>query len=282
MLQKRILAGMAICALALGGCTGSGGGSSDRSSTPRLPSVGGGETGTGLAFASTSDTADSSLRYVAINVRGQGASGNTGALDHDNGVITDGILAGTLNDPSRTEIALTDGGIANLTNPDNADFVRFFTLQGASFQEFGVVGAGTAAADIPTSGSADYSGTVNMSVFDGSRDTFTLTGDVNINARWSGSRGVDMAFSNLTGTNSTGAVGAGETGTLDIDNARISGAAFTGGQASGTGPLFDGFTAGASLSGTRGEFFGPNADEVGGTVSVLQNDVRVIGVYTGN
>ncbi len=272
---------LTVCASVLLSACGGGGGDDGNSGEPTAPDVTGGVAGSATVFSNASVTEDSALRYVAVTTSGAGSNGNTGALDHDGNLITGGLLGGDLNG-GRTQVDLTDGGLANLTNPNGQQYVRFFNLEGSQFNRFGVVGIQTGAANVPDSGGATYSGIVEMQAAN-SDDSYDLTGTVNITATFAGSGNVTSAFTQLSGTgNTSGFVGTGDTGTITISNATISNGAFTGGAASGTGPLFDDISGTANLSGTRGEFFGPAADEVGGVLSISQGDLEILGVYSAD
>lgn len=280
MTRKAVLT---LCAGALlGACGGSGGGDDGGSDEPVASDVTDGVVGSTLGFTSTSAVQDSSLRYVAVTTSGEGSNGNTGALDHDGNLITGGLLEGTING-SRTRIELTNdntGAIANLSG--GLQFVRVFGFEGSQYSRFGVVGIQTGDANVPDSGTGVYSGTVQMQATN-SDDSYSLTGNVAVSASFAGAGNVTSTFDQLSGTgNNTGSVGTGDTGTITITGATISNGAFTGGTASGTGPLFDDVSGAANLSGTRGEFFGPAADEVGGVLSLSQGDLLVTGVYTAD
>jgi len=238
--------------------------------------VSAGVIGSAVPFADATSTVDSSLRYVAVTNQGVGVAANTAALDHNGGTITGGRLGGVLNAP-RTQVTLTNGGIADLQNPQATQYLRIFRTQGTGADRFGVVGVQTDPATMPTTGSATFNGSVEMQATN-TTDSYALVGDAAITANWGSPARVNSTFNNFTVTSGNGA-GLATIGTLTITNAPLADAAFLGGTPSGTGDLFGTVATSAKMTGTRGEFFGPGAAEVGGVVVLKQTTLEVIGVY---
>ena len=226
-------------------------------------------------LSSTTATMPTQLRFVATTDDGVRSSGNAGTLQHDTNVISSGRLAGTINN-ARTEIDLNASGRAVLTNPANTDYLLVFATEGNGTPIFGVVGQVTASGGVPTGGNTTYNGSIDLTVADGNTID-TLSGDARIRTSWDNGQ-VDSRFNNFARGNTSVA------GSIEIDNANISGNSFSGGSLSTTGNVFD-VTGSASLSGTRGEFFGPGADEVGGVLLIDDTGSgtrRIVGVYSAN
>ncbi|PUB15496.1 transferrin-binding protein-like solute binding protein [Yoonia sediminilitoris] len=283
---------LAICAAILLSACGGGGGSGEvqapaadisGESASIPPEAVDGVQGSAVVFANTTSGQLSSLRYVSVSTELTGLDQNTGALDHDAGRITGGLFAGAINQ-GRTLVDLDEGGTATLQNLSNTDYVRVFQLQGSDFDQFGtgVVGVQTA----PTSsalatgigtGSSIYNGDVRLQATD-TTDTYAVSGAAEVNVSFENSN-ANISFTGLTGRGNADPATI-DAGTLTISGANLNGAAFVGGRATGTGSLFSGLNDDTESSGTRGEFFGPDADEVGGTVAIDTNSLEVVGVYT--
>lgn len=273
----RILRGvlMTTLSLAVAAC-GGGGGSDGSSSTDGSGS--GPIVGTYTEFADTTSTEATALSYLAVTNAGAASTGSAGTLDHDMDEIDGpGELAGTFTG-GRTGIDLSGGGTAVLSNEAGTEFLRIFSTSGTGSDLFGVVGQATTGADMPDSGSANYDGTVLLDVSDGAA-IYALTGDVAISATFAGT--VDSTFSGFSGTrtDSGGTTSVSGLGTVSISGATQSGTGFSGGTPSGSGSVFSRVTDSADITGTNGQFFGPNADEVGGTLVVEDTSISVFGVY---
>jgi hypothetical protein len=263
-----------IALASLAACGGSGGGSGGGSSASQSTAIVDGYAPIANKTAST----PSNLQFVAITNDGTPSTGNAGALNHGNGRINSGLLAGTLNS-GRTQIGLPGGSDVRLTNEGGTEFLRMFQTDGLAPDRFGVVGVATELADMPDSGDVTYNGRVRMDAFDGAA-SYALSGDARITADFDGGGSVDSRFSNLSGTrNDTQSVS--NVGTINIDDAVISGSSFSGGTVSTTGAVFD-LSGTPSTNGTNGQFFGPDADEVGGTVVIKDGDLEVFGVYAAD
>ncbi len=265
--QAIVILAASTCGLAA--CTGSSDGSGGGGGIPTSEEY--------TEFDNTSSLTPSPLTFVAITNTGTPSSGNAGTLAHNLGAITGGQLQGTLNG-DLSVITLSSGGFANLSNPEStAEYLRIFRTEGTGSDLFGVVGQATNLVDMPdiNTGSASYSGVVELQVDDGDA-TYALTGDAAITAFWMTSS-VNSTFDELSGTRNDSEI-VNDVGTISISNATIAGSGFSGGTLSTTGTVFD-VTAGASIDGTNGQFFGPAADEVGGTIVIDDTDLSVLGVF---
>ncbi len=227
-------------------------------------------------FLATTVGATSTFRTVAINNSLVIADPITGTLNHETNQISGGELAGSLNQ-QRTELTLTSagGGTVALTNLAATEYVRFFQTSGTGDDLFGVVGQRTFNDDIPDTASAVYNGVVAMEV-NNSDGPHILTGDARITANWGS--GVDALFRNLSGTVNGGS-NQNVAGTIGITGASLNGSSFAGGNLVRTGTIFN--STGNVDPPFEGQFYGQNADEVGGifTMTSSADDVNVAAVF---
>lgn len=223
-----------------------------------------------------------------------GFEGDTTPVDGDSvvnlasGAVT-GDFAGTLN-AERTRIALAGGGTVTLTDPELAatEYVRVFRREAAgSDPAFGVIGFLSSPTDLPGSGRVSYTGAAEVTAADATR-IYTLDGTAFIVADFGAGR-VRIDLQDLGGTadgvspGNTGPVTVPRGGRITVDASRISGASFTGGEASVSDLPFD-LTGNADASGTKGGFFGPGADEAAGRVVVDDpaGSVRILGTFAAD
>jgi hypothetical protein len=267
-----------VSAFALSACGGGGGGGLTGGSGGAAPSGedmdgSGPTTNTYTQFLATTSGATSTFRTVAIDNNFGTADPITGTFNHATNQISGGALAGSLNQ-QRTKLTLAGGGTVTLTNPAATEYVRFFKTSRPSDDNFGVVGQATFNDDIPDSASAVYNGAVEMEV--NNSDTYILTGDARITANWGS--GVDALFSNLSGTVSGGS-NQNVSGTIGITGASLNGSSFAGGNLVRTGTIFN--STGNVDPSFEGQFYGQNADEVGGifTMTSSADDVNVAAVF---
>ena len=223
-------------------------------------------------------TSTESTELVFLGTTNTGALrfGNAGTLDHVTNALVGGRLAGTTND-ARTTIMLNGGGIATLTNPTGADYLRVFTTQGDGEPIFGIVGQQTGPSGIPDNGSTTYLGQIDLTSADGVNLT-SLTGDAEITASWSSGGSASVTFDAFRDGGNTVAGG------ITITGAAISNSGFSGGNLATSGALFD-VTDSANIANTRGYFFGPGAAEVGGVLIVDDTgdgNLEIIGVLAPN
>lgn len=190
-------------------------------------------------------------------------------FSYSDGQITGGLLN------------LTDIDSGSFTNPANGEFSRVVRISGESI--FGVVGldvlSGDLPSDLPTSGtvSSYNEGWVGLTaIFE--EGPYVLEGDATFTATWA-TNDIDGRFFNLSGTDPLDAV-VTNVGTINLNNAVISGDNFTGGSVTGTG-VFSPLSGSSNTSGTAGTFFGPQADELGGILRINDagQDIFVLGVF---
>ena len=267
--RPAVLAGLLPVLAACG--ASSGGGSSGSAAQDDFDPVTGTENaGTTIGnFQDTTNATPSALSFIAID-DGVGTSGTTGALDHAANTVTAGILQGDLN-AGRTEIALDGGGTATLTNPASTEFARFFRIESPTDTRVGVVGM--TAADIPTDGTVNYGGHVDLTFVRRNDPPRSVDGAANVSVNFDTNR-VTTTFGDLSETG-----GLSNVGTLTISGATLVGDSFSGGTASGTGLLDLDATSAGVQSATGGQLYGPNADEVGGVVAISTDDLTVQGAY---
>jgi hypothetical protein len=203
------------------------------------------------------------------------------------GAVTGGVFAGTLN-AARTRIDLAAGGTVELTDPGATEYVRLFRTEPLTGDPvFGVTGFPSAPGDLPASGRVAYTGAAQIEAADATR-LYTLAGTGLITADF-GDGEVRIELRDLAGSaqgvspGNTGTVAVPPGGRITVDGSAISGAGFAGGRASASGLPF-GITDSADASGTRGGFFGPGADEVGGRVVVSDpaGDVGILGTFAAD
>lgn len=169
---------------------------------------------------------------------------------------------------------LANGGTAILTNPDDAQYLRVFRTSGTGNDLFGVVGQPTILVDLPTAGYGRYDGIVIMAV-DNTDGTYALTGSARVTANRSGS--VDTHFAERSGR-LNGDSDVNISGTISMAGAQLTGTAFSGGDLSTTGTVFD--RSGVLTTTHNGQFFGRNADEAGGTFTLGANDLSVSALFS--
>jgi hypothetical protein len=252
---------------ALAACGGGGGGGGGIQVPPEVDGY--------IALSNTSSTGETPLGYVAITNTNATSSGFAGTLDHDTGTVRNGSLSGTI-DGALTGISLANGNSATFTNPAGTTHVRIFTTNGLSNDLFGAIGQFTNQADKPIDGTSTYNGDVIMDAFNGS-DSFALTGNATVNVGWIGAGDVDTVFTGLSGQkNDTQNVQ--NIGTVTINNATITGTSFSGGTFSTTGS--DLAYSGGGNGEIEGQFFGPDATEVGGVFSLdAPSQIELSGVF---
>jgi hypothetical protein len=271
--------------VALAGCSpggpppgGSGGGSGG--SLEVFPPSGDAPPGDPALVAGTQ--ADAALLLLAFEGDGT-VRDATGSVALSTGAVSGADLAGQL-DAARTRIDLSAGGVLVLENLAGTEYVRQATATTAGASYFGVLGIPSLPTDLPASGGVSYTGRAVLQAVD-SFDRYDLTGAALVNADFGAGR-VRMELSDVGGTRqgisgtSVAPEAIAPVGRIVIADSVISGAGFEGGRASSTGlPFF--LSRDASAAGTRGAFFGPGADEVGGRIAVddPQGDVRVQGSF---
>ena len=264
---------LATCSL-LAACGGGGGGGGANEVQVQVPT-----SDDYIRLSNTSSTGETPLGYVAINNVNRTSSGYAGMLDHDGGTVNGGLLVGAINN-SRTRVTLSGGETADLSNPANNLHARLFSTSGLPNDLFGVVGQYTNLDDVPDAGSSTFNGTVELQADNGNA-TFALTGDAMITVAWDAVNDVDSVFDDLDGVRNDG-VGPGvnvqDVGTITITDATLNGTSFSGGTFSTTGD--DLAYTGGGTQVNAGQFFGPEATEVGGVFGLnAPNELELSGVF---
>lgn len=273
-LSAKSFAFVTTCSL-LAAC-GGGGGGGDREVQIPVPT-----SDDYIRLSNRSSTGETPLGYIAINNANRTASGYAGMLDHDGGTVAGGLLTGTINN-GRTRVTLAGGETADLSNPSNNLHARLFSTSGLANDLFGVVGQYTNPDDVPDAGSSTFNGTVELQADNGDA-TFALTGNALITVGWDTNNDVDSVFDDLEGIRNDG-VGPGvnvqNVGTITITGATLSGSTFSGGTFSTTGD--DLAYTGGGTEVNAGQFFGPEATEVGGVFGLnAPNELELSGVFIG-
>ncbi len=202
------------------------------------------------------------MAYVVLNGQTP-TSSDAVSITYNSGAIAGGLLNGT------------DLDNAEYTNPANGEFSRIVRISGDNV--FGAVGLDVQNGDLPTTGSTTYNqGWVGMTAIV-ETGTYVLEGNAEFTANWDDGN-VNGRFYNLDGKFNNANVG--NQGTITLTGATIASDNFSGGQVSGTG-IFAPLDGSSSTSGTSGTFFGPDADEVGGVLSIddSDEDIRVLGAF---
>ncbi len=266
MSRTPFLSAALIALLALSACGGGGGSDS-----------GGGSSGNAYtAFSQRDITRTSTIGgHVVINGSSAEIRQIQASLSHNEGALT-GFTDGTntLNDSDGDDAGTWTNGTITLQPSDaqqgNYDYVALYNLviddgDGGPM----IIGAITATSDIPTSGSATFSGEafIDGSTTDSSGPSLTSTGTATVNVDYSGA--VDLTITNVSGVPYDTITVTGMSlnpsarntfsgGTLAIMN----GSSDVTGDLIGTAPTLD----------AQGSFFGADGsgdpDEVGGVFAV--------------
>ncbi|MEO1650607.1 MAG: transferrin-binding protein-like solute binding protein [Pseudomonadota bacterium] len=239
---------------------------------------GGGGTGAqdAVAFQDAVETSSSSITVLGLNAAASVVARETGTLDREANTLTYGSLSGTLLE-DRSGVDLDDGAIT-FDGEADAAAVRFEATQGTT-NTIGVIGVTTAADSLPT-GTATYTGDTVLTAVAGT-DVFELTGVANVTAEFDADTPtVTTALSGLSGTRQP-VLGAAEdvadAGTLTISGSEISGAGFSGGEATLDSTVLT--LSGDETVAVEGSFFGVDADEVGGVFVVDDDETRIFGDF---
>lgn len=218
----------------------------------------------------TTSQETSALTAHGLNTTTLVIASGSGSLDRANDRVAGAGLTGDI-DATRTLITLDAGGTVTVT-VGTTDYVAMFSAEPTvGDPSFGVVGIPTAIADLPTGTAiATYSGTTNFLIIDGDA-TYDLVGTASVTADFGAAKDLDATFTSLDGTRSDG-LGAPQNvtnvGTVSINNAVISGNAFSGGTAAFSSTEITTELTGTETVDTSGGFYGPAAGEVGGVVLV--------------
>lgn len=186
-----------------------------------------------------------------------------------------------------TTVTLADGGtVAAAIGTLNYTLLGAWTYApaggGTSYLGTTVTGSGTAPANVPTSGSATYSGSSGhggaLGVYfvpsgTGTITSGTLAGNASVTANFTNGA-VTGTLSNMTATPAAGGtatpwndVALSATVSREPATVFFNGSTSTGNAPAGAGPA--GFSSAATGS-LQGGFYGPNAEEVGATWSLTE------------
>lgn len=283
-----------VCALA--GCGGSGGGGGTMT-PPMMPAPGFTYQALDSSADVTSDLAGSAVRTNGGNAT-LSVTSVTGTLKHDTGATTlnDGTF--TLTDPDGAQNnVLSDGsggtstrGALGFTGTYESvvDYRTTYTQGGTTFDSIGVGGVVTRTQDMPSSGTATYTGEAVGTLVTGTQGFDLRSGTSTVTARFgSGTSGtVDVTMNGFTVRDqASGATNNAPLDTVAVNGMTISGNGFSGG------------TLETSLNGSpvnvtgtntshlaQGNFFGfetgpSEPDEVGGSLLVRGDSGRVVTTF---
>ncbi|MEL6748914.1 MAG: transferrin-binding protein-like solute binding protein [Pseudomonadota bacterium] len=276
--------------------TGCGGGGSGVK-----PSTGGG-TVTSPSYENMSSTADATSTLAGSGIRSNGTSGaidlvnTSGSLKHDTGATTlnDGTYTLTDSDGFNASNVMSDGS-STLTSDGTQGFsgtyeyVRAYNQTyisgGVTYDTTGIYGIATNASDMPTSGSATYTGEATGVVVTATQGFGLSSGTSTVNADF-GAGTVNVTLNGFTATDqATGNAATAPIDTISVNGMTISGNGFSGGTATtSNGGTTTSVTGANTTSNPQGHFFGYDSansrpDEVGGNVLIQGDDGRVIGTF---
>lgn len=195
-------------------------------------------------------------------------SPENGSLDRATGRFVLGSHSGLANS-DRTQVVLDAGGIITISQ-NATDFVATFSSQPVAYSpSFGVFGIATHVSEIPSSGSASFTGSAEMQILDGTV-VYDLSGIANLSSDFD-ANSIDVTINSLSGLR----IGSGGSTTSVADpveilvtNASIAGNSYSGGSVSLANSSLAGSLSGSESVTNLGNFFGPNYDEVGGILVV--------------
>lgn len=294
----------------LSGCASSGNGSGSQSPPPPPPAAGFTSFSAlpksattkipGITLEGTYTAPAPNYLVTALSAPTSGV-GNVAVTLDANGNRTAETVTGALSSVSfsttdgSTSVALTNLGAPGATlttsaNGQNALVNAEPTVLGYNYQTYGIwatglgtgsgnygaisVGAATAPASVPTTGSATYAGNAGGLYIDASGVAYlaasaaTLNADfVNRNIAFS-STGTEIVPENNISSSPASAPYLDFTGSLT----------YASGSSNFTGSITNGTVTGVA----SGQFYGPNANEIGGTFSLLGSGVQsYIGAFGG-
>lgn len=210
----------------------------------------------------------------------------SGTYTHDTGALTLSNGHYTLVDADGIDNngQFTDGSsvIEVWESSDYALYgVQAYTSGGVTYVSYGVAGIETQAAHVPTSGTANYTGTADGAIAYQGNDFGYYLGTANVSVNFAANE-VDTVMSNFTVVDiDTGQVTTGPIDTIYLSDQQISGNTFSNGYIlfTSNGSAVD--IAGANpLGEANGSFYGYDdaisaPDEVGGVVTYFGNSGAV-------
>ena len=220
----------------------------------------------------------------------------SGTTTHDTGAttVTDGTY--TLTDPDGLDEngVLTDGEVELETVAavlETYEYVTVYTLEytsgGTPYSSTGVGGVITSASDVPTTGSATYTGAAGASVVTPGQN-LVLGGTSRVSADFAAGT-VDATMTGFTATDfETGNAATAPIDMIAVTDMAISGNGFSGGTVAVTnGGTAVTFTGANTETAAQGAFFGFDAaisapDEVGGIVYQRGDTGAVLGNFVAD
>jgi len=218
-----------------------------------------------VTFADSTSSVNSDLSGHVLTTSTRTSQKVAGTLDRANNTASIAGASGTIN-ATRTMIDLAVGGSVSLNaNAINTHAVRYAASPIPGERTTGVIGIATQTTDMPSRGSASYTGDAQVTIQDGV-DLFDLHGTSVVAANFS-TGSVSTTLSALNGTKVPG-FGATETAsnvaTITITGSSVSGNGFSGGSAGVNSSNLTTLTSGARTQ-IGGTFYGARAAETGGT-----------------
>ena len=254
-----------------------------------LAACGGGSNGsTGpQSYEKLSSTAAVTSTLSGVALRSNGTSGawdivtTSGTMTHNTGktTITDGTYRLTDADGFNGGNILTDGTSTIITDTGQLSgtyeyvtiYDQAYTFGGVSYDSFGIIGIITGASDVPTTGSATYTGDAFGVVVTGAQGFDLANGTSTVSVNF-GAGTVDATMTGFTATNRATEEAIAPIDTISATGMTISGNGFSGGTVTTTNNGTAVNVTGANTTTlTQGAFFGYDTtasapDEVGGLV----------------
>lgn len=237
-----------------------------------------------VEFANPTSQETSTLTAASLTSATRTTELQDGSLERSTDTFTVGAMTGEVS-ADGTEVALIGGGIVEFDAAGNTFSTRFTATPQSGDVVLGVVGVVSPEADIPTSGSATYTGTSVVTI----QDDFTLydlSGDATVAASF-GDGTVTTTVDGLSGTATAGLtnpVAVTDLGTISFTGSAISGATYSDGTPQITSDTLSSLTSGAQSS-LDGAFYGPDASETGGVFVIedsTRGEVTIFGDFIAN
>ncbi len=215
-------------------------------------------------------TAAATLGTHQINPTSSTVTLVTADFDRSTDRIIVSGLAGDI-DGSRVNVTLDDGGFITIVDGPT-DYVARYTGQPQNGDPFfGVIGVPTVVTDLPSPGTATYTGVASsqIQIIDGSA-VYDLTGSTTASVDFDGGD-VDVTISSLDGTRMDGVsapTNVSNVAIVRIEDADLSGNTFSGGNAAFESSQISTALSGTEIVNTSGGLFGPSGDELGGVLLI--------------
>lgn len=220
-------------------------------------------------------------------------TGLSGTKDHSTRAtaVSDGIYI--LVDANGFDAAgrLTDGRSTLALGPSASNYTSLrtfdqsYSVNGVSYDSFGVLGVVTRPGDIPTGGEATYRGSSDVIIIT-ENEGFSVTGNSTVVARFGGSGSVDVTIDNFATTDMrTGSPTTAPIDAITVREMTIADGGFSGGTLATLRNGTPVAITGANTTGVaEGVFFGydpalSQPDEVGGMILMQGADGTVLGNF---